>query len=422
MALPTSGQIDFGQIQTEFGGSNPISMNEYGDKIGLTVGTTSTHDIADFHGLSAMSSISLGSSNITYSGYENEAAAFDPNNAGKFVIAMGKKSPSYVGKAVLGTVSGTSISFGGAANFNDDNVDGVSIAFDPNTSNKFVVAYEDENTEGVAVVGTISGTSISFGTPVIFNSIWCEDTCIVFDPHNANKFVITYSTYITSPVPWIPGHWATVARVGTVSGTTCSFGDEVEIENQKNTNMALDFDPNTANRFAVILARSSALARAKVGTLSGTSISFGSEITLPHTSTSYDNQMSFDPNDSDKFITTWSSNPDGGFIVVGTISGTSISFGTIQNFTTDSCRNIDVEFNPNVKGEFVISFINDDYEGSVIPGSVSGTTCSFGDEVEFDDAWWADETWVIFDPNTSGKFVVTYASTGNVRARVGTLS
>lgn len=54
MALPAVGNpIDFGQIQTEFGGSNPISMNEYGDKIGLTVGTTSTHDIADFYGLSA---------------------------------------------------------------------------------------------------------------------------------------------------------------------------------------------------------------------------------------------------------------------------------------------------------------------------------------------------------------------------------
>lgn len=53
MTLPASGAIDFGQIQTEFGGSNPIAMNEYGDKIGLTVGTTSAHDIADFYGLSA---------------------------------------------------------------------------------------------------------------------------------------------------------------------------------------------------------------------------------------------------------------------------------------------------------------------------------------------------------------------------------
>ena len=55
MTLPASGAIDFGQIQTEFGGSNPISMNEYGDKIGLTVGTTSAHSISDFYGLSAFS-------------------------------------------------------------------------------------------------------------------------------------------------------------------------------------------------------------------------------------------------------------------------------------------------------------------------------------------------------------------------------
>jgi len=61
MALPASGQIDFGQIQTEFGGSNPISMNEYGDKIGLTVGTTSAHDMADFYGLSNTWTVTEGS-------------------------------------------------------------------------------------------------------------------------------------------------------------------------------------------------------------------------------------------------------------------------------------------------------------------------------------------------------------------------
>lgn len=58
MALPASGIIDFGQIQTEFGGSNPIAMNEYGDKIGLTVNTTSGHNIAQFYGLS---NVSIGS-------------------------------------------------------------------------------------------------------------------------------------------------------------------------------------------------------------------------------------------------------------------------------------------------------------------------------------------------------------------------
>lgn len=53
MPTPSSGNpISFLDLQNEFGGSNPISMNEYGDKIGLTVNTTTTHDLADFYGLS----------------------------------------------------------------------------------------------------------------------------------------------------------------------------------------------------------------------------------------------------------------------------------------------------------------------------------------------------------------------------------
>tara|TARA_B100001093_G_scaffold435505_1_gene433478 strand:+ start:502 stop:1116 length:615 start_codon:yes stop_codon:yes gene_type:complete len=60
MALPASGQIDFGQIQTEFGGSNPIAMNEYSDRLGLgyVLNYTGTHNMGMFYGLS---NISLGS-------------------------------------------------------------------------------------------------------------------------------------------------------------------------------------------------------------------------------------------------------------------------------------------------------------------------------------------------------------------------
>ena len=54
MPISSAGsQKDFGQLQTEFGGSNPIAMNEYGDKISLTVGTTSAHNFDQFSGLSA---------------------------------------------------------------------------------------------------------------------------------------------------------------------------------------------------------------------------------------------------------------------------------------------------------------------------------------------------------------------------------
>ena len=80
MALPAAGNpIDFGQIQTEFGGSNPIAMNEYGDKIGLTVNTTSSHNIAQFYGLS---NVSIGSWPATTAGfYENSAFKSDTYEA-----------------------------------------------------------------------------------------------------------------------------------------------------------------------------------------------------------------------------------------------------------------------------------------------------------------------------------------------------
>jgi hypothetical protein len=53
MPISGAGQTkSFLDLQNEFGGSNPISMNEYGDKIGLTIGTTTTHDLDDFAGLS----------------------------------------------------------------------------------------------------------------------------------------------------------------------------------------------------------------------------------------------------------------------------------------------------------------------------------------------------------------------------------
>jgi hypothetical protein len=46
-----------------------------------------------------------------------------------------------------------------------------SIAYDANAQ-KVVIAYRDggNSNYGTAIVGTVSGTSISFGTPVVFES------------------------------------------------------------------------------------------------------------------------------------------------------------------------------------------------------------------------------------------------------------
>ena len=57
---------------------------------------------------------------------------------------------------------------GSATVFESGSTDNIATAFD-SANNKVVIAYQDVSNSnyGTAVVGTVSGTSISFGTPVI---------------------------------------------------------------------------------------------------------------------------------------------------------------------------------------------------------------------------------------------------------------
>ena len=58
--------------------------------------------------------------------------------------------------AIVGTVSGTSISFGSAAEFNNDNSEDMVCVYEENAQ-KVVIAYRNQNNYGTAVVATVSG-------------------------------------------------------------------------------------------------------------------------------------------------------------------------------------------------------------------------------------------------------------------------
>ena len=75
------------------------------------------------------------------------------------------------GTAVVGTVSGTSISFGTPVVFAASSPYLIGSTFDP-TNGKVVIAYRDggNSNYGTSIVGTVSGNSISFGSPVVFAS------------------------------------------------------------------------------------------------------------------------------------------------------------------------------------------------------------------------------------------------------------
>ena len=189
------------------------------------------------------------------------AISYD-SNSNRIVICFADSGDSSKGKAVVGTVdtSDNSISFGTAVVFNNGETNWPAVAFDSN-SNKVVITYRDEgnNYYGAAIVGTVSGTSISFGSEVVFFSNYFENNAIAFDS-SANKVVIIGSDGSNNQGK---------AFVGTVSGTSISFGSAVTFTtNNANNNMDIAYDVN-ANKHVLVYTDNSDSSKGKalVGTV-----------------------------------------------------------------------------------------------------------------------------------------------------------
>ena len=89
----------------------------------------------------------------------------------KTVIAFQNSLNSNRGQSYVVSISGSTPSFGTLSTFTTNAVDYVSAAFDP-IAGTVGVGYKDITTSnyGYAAAGTVSGTSISFATPIVVRS------------------------------------------------------------------------------------------------------------------------------------------------------------------------------------------------------------------------------------------------------------
>jgi len=215
--------------------------------------------------------LSIGTAVSSGDGANWGCITYDTTND-KGVVAYSDTGNSGQGTCRVVTCSGTTISFGAAANFNTGALaymQGQSIAYDSN-ENKVVVCYGDaaNSDYGTAVVGTVSGTTITYGTPVVFKSDRVRSSSIVFDS-NSNKMVIGFVDDNDD--------YAIKAVVGTVSGTAISYGSTVEVaaksgDSYSTTSLALAFD-SALNKvvFSYSEITTSNKGEISVGTVSGTS-------------------------------------------------------------------------------------------------------------------------------------------------------
>ena len=176
------------------------------------------------------------------------------------------------GKAIVGTVNNTSISFGTAVVFEAGATAYIGIAFDAGAS-KIIISYQDggNSSFGTAIAGTLSGTSISFGTAVVFEAAASRDTNVSTD--GSGKVLIAYRDQGNS-------NYGT-AIAGTLSGTSISFGTPAVHTSDSPSFTSLTYDSNAGKFvFAFRDGTNSNGCVALVMTVSGTSVSFGSKVVL----------------------------------------------------------------------------------------------------------------------------------------------
>ena len=333
------------------------------------------------------------------------ASAFDSTN-NKVVIAYKDEGNSSYGTAVVGTVSGTSISFGTPVVFETANSPYVAATFD-STANKVVIAYTDYGNSGygTAIVGTVSGTSISFGSAVVFEAAAnTQYNSVTFDS-TSNKVVIAYQDVGNSSYG--------TAIVGTVSGTSISFGTAVVFNSTSTLWNSATFESAT-NKIVIAYrnAGNNGYGTSIVGTVSGTGISFGTAVVFENAA-SEEIQAVFDAN-ANKIVIAYhdAGNSFYGTAIVGTLSGTSISFGTPVVFNAGNTIYIGATID-STNNKVVIAYrdrANSEY-GTTIAGTVSGTSISFDTAVVFNAAT-TNYVSVCFDSNVN-KTVITYSDNGN---------
>ena len=252
------------------------------------------------------------------------------------------------------------------------------------TPTTFVGCGQDAGNSNNAscVIGTVSGTAITFGTQVSAG-IGYQTELLQVQAISATQFVVIWKDW---------GDTNKGKAVGaTVSGNSITFGTAVTFESgQTSPANANACTPLSDTQFVIAFEDASDTGKAKaiVGTInSSNALSFGTAaVTAIPNSSKYSVVSKLS---STKIVIAWSDTPstERGMVRIGTVSGTSISFGSAVVY--DSPYMVRHSITALSETTFVIAYQYDRYAatgifiGKAIIGSVSGTTITLGTPTTF---------------------------------------
>ena len=322
-------EIRVDNIRSQSGASSP-SFPHGANVTGVLTATTFSGDLPAAELTGTIADARLGT--VSSSKLSGALPAIDASNLvgvkAEPTIDIVASGSIGAGKAVVirtdgkaGIVTGVTESFGDLQKFAEtgDSNATQDVEWDP-TNNRVVVAYRDSDDggKGKVRVGTVTGQTISWGTAVDFNGGDTRHIHLIYHT-NTQKIVLNYSDAGSSSRP--------TSKIGTVSGTTISFGSGVQAANVSANYNAI-VDVVGTDKFVSFFYDTAGTGKCAVGTISGTSISFGSAVQF---SGSITQGMAATFDTLNNVVIVFYAKAAGGYkayTVPGTVSGTSISFGT----------------------------------------------------------------------------------------------
>lgn len=243
--------------------------------------------------------------------------------------------------------------------------------YDP-VSGKIIIAFVNGQLGGsYAIVGTVSGSTISFGSPVLFSLTSGTQYSLAYDSVNS-KVVIAYTNFNGAI-------YEAKAIIGTISGTSISFGTASSIQAVDNSRSVSITYVGSGKIVAFVATGASYATGFFVGSISGTSISFG-VVVISNTSGLTNcgpKAIAYDTVNS-KFVCTYSNNSPAVFTIVGSVSGTTVTLGTPSTVSSISIGSQTTSSTYDISsGKTVITYGNNS-TSYVNVGTISGTTLTLG--------------------------------------------
>lgn len=319
-----------------------------------------------------------------------------------------------------GTVSGitsstTTVGVGSNAVFESAAVAYVDNTYDT-ANDRVCVVYRDEGNSnyGTAVVGSISGKTITWGTPVVYDANTTTEQVICYDT-NAGKVVIAY----------LDSNPYGAAIVGTIDPDTnsISFGAKAQFHTSSSTSsLCIAYDiTNQKSMIGYTNNGSSYMPTAVVASISGTSVSFGTPSAFGVGITNYSNKaISYDSVEG-KFIFAYTDGSNNGMAVAAAIAGTGVIIPTSVAYTSGQGYDVGLAYDVTADETIILFRVGPANVGAAVVASLSGYTLTFGTVNSFEtaDIYYPSP---VYDSNL-GKVVCVYSdSSTNIVARTATIT